>query len=67
MTQQHAPPSRAVDPWAAFGRLVAGVGIYSTIGWVGDSWIGTSFLVPVGIVIGAALGLWTTFLGLRQQ
>ncbi|CAN5755747.1 hypothetical protein BH20ACT6_BH20ACT6_00530 [soil metagenome] len=67
MARHDAPPSRAVDPWAAFGRLVAGVAIYGTIGWAGDSWLGTEVLLPVGIVIGAALGLWTTFLGLRQQ
>ncbi len=67
MAQHEIPTSRSADPWAAFGRLVAGVAIYGSVGWAGDRWLGTWFLLPVGIVFGAALGLWTTFAALRQQ
>jgi len=66
MAQHSAPLSRSADPWAAFGRLVAGVAIYGALGWVADHWLDTSFLLPVGIVLGTALGLWTTFTALRQ-
>lgn len=58
--------SRAADPWAAFGRLIAGVAIYGGIGGVADLWLNTSVLLPLGIVAGAALGLWATFVSLRQ-
>ena len=66
MTQQNpgsAPDeeSSAGDPWHAFGYLVAGVGMYGFLGWLADRWLGTSFLVVLGILLGAGLGLYMTF------
>ncbi|HEU4547510.1 MAG TPA: hypothetical protein VFR88_14555 [Microlunatus sp.] len=66
MTQQNpgsAPDeeSPAGDPWHAFGYLVAGVGMYGFLGWLADRWLGTSFLVVLGILLGAGLGLYMTF------
>ncbi|HSJ19283.1 MAG TPA: AtpZ/AtpI family protein [Nocardioidaceae bacterium] len=66
MTQQNpdsAPDheSSKGDPWHAFGYLVAGVGMYGFLGWLADRWLGTSFLVVVGILVGAGLGLYMTF------
>ncbi len=52
-----SPPG---DPWHAFGYLVSGVAIYGFLGWLADRWLGTSFLVAVGIVTGAAFGLYLT-------
>ncbi len=49
------------DPWNAFGYLVAGVLVYGLVGYALDRWWGTSFLVAVGIVVGAALGLYQTY------
>lgn len=48
------------DPWHAFGYLVAGVGVYGFLGWLADRWLGTSFLVVIGILVGAGLGLYMT-------
>jgi len=48
------------DPWHAHGYLVAGVGMYGFLGWLADRWLGTSFLVVVGILFGAGLGLYLT-------
>lgn len=45
----------------AFGYLVAGVLLYGGIGWALDRWWGTSFLVVVGIIIGAGLGTYQTW------
>jgi len=69
---QHGPSpetsqSRSLDPWVAFGRLVAGVGLYGAGGWLLDRWLGTSFLLPVGIVAGAALGLYVVFASVRER
>jgi ATP synthase protein I len=66
MTQQNPssapdPDSPKGDPWHAFGYLVSGVAIYGFLGWLADRWLGTSFLVPVGILVGAGLGLYLTF------
>jgi ATP synthase protein I len=49
------------DPWHAFGYLVAGVAFYGLIGFGLDQWLGTSWLVAVGVVLGAVLGLYLTW------
>jgi F0F1-type ATP synthase assembly protein I len=38
--------------------LISGVALYGALGWVGDRFLGTAFLLPVGIVLGAALGIF---------
>jgi ATP synthase protein I len=64
MSQQSPPSSSSgrptSDPWHAFGYLVSGVAMYGVLGWLLDRWLGTSFLVAVGILAGAGLGLYQT-------
>jgi ATP synthase protein I len=48
------------DPWHAFGYLTSGVAVYGVLGWLADRWLGTSFLVAVGIILGAGLGIFLT-------
>ncbi len=55
------------DPWHAFGYVVAGVGFYGLLGWLADRWLGTSFLVAIGILAGAALGIFMTFARFNKQ
>jgi len=38
--------------------LLAGVLVYGALGWLGDHLLGTSFLLPIGIVGGAALAVY---------
>ena len=38
--------------------LIAGVALYGFLGWLGDHYLGTRFLLPIGIVAGAALGCY---------
>lgn len=57
------------DPWHAFSYLVAGVLLYGAVGWALDRWLGTQFLVVVGILLGVVLGLyatWARFYGPRR-
>ncbi|HET7533552.1 MAG TPA: hypothetical protein VF012_01715 [Nocardioidaceae bacterium] len=35
--------------------------MYGFLGWLADRWLGTSFLVVVGILAGAGLGIYMTF------
>ena len=49
------------DPWHAFGYLVSGVLMYGLIGWALDRWLDTSWLVVVGILFGAGLGIYMTW------
>ncbi|MBS42223.1 MAG: hypothetical protein CMH83_03400 [Nocardioides sp.] len=53
------------DPWHAFGYLVAGVMLYGSIGWLLDRWWGTGFMVAIGILLGAVLGLYLTWTRFR--
>lgn len=66
MAQQDEPladPSEKSpgDPWHAFGYLIAGVFMYGAIGWGLDRWLGTTYLVALGILFGASLGIYMTF------
>jgi ATP synthase protein I len=38
--------------------LISGVGFYGFLGWLGDHFLGTGFLLPLGIVLGAGLGCY---------
>ena len=51
----------------AASRLGGGVLLYGGIGWLLDSWWDTAFLAPLGILLGAALGMYVTFLSLRPR
>lgn len=58
MSQQEKPgPAPEADGWRVFSYLVGGVGFYTGVGWLLDRLFGTSFLLPVGLVLGAALSV----------
>jgi F0F1-type ATP synthase assembly protein I len=38
--------------------LISGVLLYGAIGWLGDHFLGTRFLLPVGIILGAGLAIY---------
>lgn len=38
--------------------LISGVMVYGLLGWLGDYYFGTRFLLPIGIVGGAAFGVY---------
>ena len=49
------PPGRGSEMvWSIIGTLIAGVLAWGGIGWLLDRWLGTTFLVAVGIVVGMA-------------
>ena len=69
---QQIPPSAPEprgpqgDPWHAFGYVVSGVAMYGFFGWLADRWLGTAYLVAVGILFGASLGIYMTFARFKQ-
>jgi F0F1-type ATP synthase assembly protein I len=38
--------------------LISGVVLYGGLGWLGDHVLGTGFLLPVGIILGAGFGIY---------
>lgn len=66
MAQQRTPSEHSDepvhgDPWLAFSYLVSGAAVYGLIGWGLDRWLGTTFLVAIGILLGVGLGIYMTF------
>ncbi|HET9292482.1 MAG TPA: AtpZ/AtpI family protein [Actinomycetes bacterium] len=52
---QKEPPGRGADVvWSIIGTLIAGVLAWGGIGWLLDRWLGTRYLVAVGIIVGMA-------------
>ena len=51
---------------SAPGYLVAGVLFYGAVGWLLDQWLGTRFLVAVGVLLGAGLGTYMMILQLNR-
>jgi F0F1-type ATP synthase assembly protein I len=49
------PPNNSADGWRVLSYLIGGVVVYGGIGFGLDRWLGTQFLLPVGIVLGAGL------------
>ena len=72
MAPQTPPPAGTEDgpkgdPWHAFGYIVSGVAVYGLIGWLLDRWLGTQFLVAIGILAGAGLGIYMTYARFNKQ
>ena len=73
MARQTPPPADPVDdtpqgdPWHAFGYVVSGVVVYGVVGWLLDRWLGTTFLVALGILAGAGLGIYMTYARFNKQ
>lgn len=56
---QRAADRRDSEMWTkVVGYLLAGPLLYGGIGWGLDHWLGTSFLLPVGVIGGFALSLY---------
>jgi F0F1-type ATP synthase assembly protein I len=52
---EREPPGRGAEMvWSIIGTLVAGVLAWGGIGWLLDQWLGTRFLVAIGVVVGMA-------------
>jgi F0F1-type ATP synthase assembly protein I len=56
-----APDNKAMDQgMRVLSYLISGVLLYGALGWVGDHFLHTSFLLPIGILLGAGLGIYLT-------
>jgi F0F1-type ATP synthase assembly protein I len=59
MSDDKRPPKSASDAaWNVPAYLLAGIILYGGIGFALDRWLGTSWLVLVGMLVGAALALY---------
>jgi hypothetical protein len=57
-SSEEIPGLEAHRAWRAFAYLLTGPLVYGGLGALLDRWLGTEFLLPVGIVGGMALSLY---------
>lgn len=38
--------------------MIAGLLAYGALGWLLDRWLGTAWFLPIGLVVGVALGIY---------
>jgi ATP synthase protein I len=50
-------PDTSADGYRVLSYLIGGIATYGGLGWLLDRWLGTSFLLPIGIVLGAGLAI----------
>ena len=60
-TAPPAPNAAGDAAWTAFSELLAGAILYGGLGWVGDHFLGTSFLLPLGVLIGLAAAVFLIY------
>ncbi|WP_041442377.1 AtpZ/AtpI family protein [Thermomonospora curvata] len=67
--QQPGEPERSADQqrfanaaWSIPSYLLSGMAVYGGIGWLLDRWLGTSALLPIGILVGLGLALYMVYL-----
>ena len=56
--EPESPNTGAGTAWSFVGILVSGMLAWGGIGWLVDHWLGTSFLFPVGLIVGSAAGMY---------
>jgi F0F1-type ATP synthase assembly protein I len=67
MAEPSASSSQPPHSSSAPSYLVAGVLFYGMVGWLLDQWLGTRFLVAVGVLVGGGLGTYMMIVQLRRQ
>jgi F0F1-type ATP synthase assembly protein I len=53
--------------WNVVSYLISGPVLFGGIGWALDRWLGTAFLVPVGILAGMAVSLYLVWVRYGTQ
>ena len=66
-TPQRSDASAGYDQgMRVLSYLIAGVAVYGFFGWLGDYLLGTRFLLPMGIVLGAGFGVYVIIMRFGQ-
>lgn len=55
---------RSADPgdaWTVIAYLLSGLILWGGLGWALDRWLGTSFLVLIGMLVGGAASIYLVY------
>jgi F0F1-type ATP synthase assembly protein I len=58
-------PSGGGDPWTIMATLLSGMIVWGGLGWLADQWLGTEFLVLIGLLVGTAGAFYLVHLRIR--
>jgi ATP synthase protein I len=58
---RRASASGASVGWAVFGTLLSGVVVWTFFGWLLDRWLHTSFLMPIGALVGIGAAVYLVY------
>ncbi|GAA1531651.1 hypothetical protein GCM10009678_12300 [Actinomadura kijaniata] len=47
--------------WSIPSYILSGMAVYGGLGWLLDRWLGTSALLPIGVLVGLALALYLVY------
>ncbi|MCX6437079.1 MAG: hypothetical protein NTZ06_00265 [Actinobacteria bacterium] len=53
--------------WSIFGYLLSGLLFWGAVGWGLDSWLGTSYLLLVGLLVGMGASLYLVWLRFGRE
>ncbi|MDP9418213.1 MAG: AtpZ/AtpI family protein [Actinomycetota bacterium] len=66
-TDSGRTPGGLGDPWSIVAYLLSGMLVWGGAGWLLDRWLGTSFLVLVGLLLGTALATYLIYVRLGSS
>lgn len=55
-------PTGPGDAWSIVAYLLSGMLLWGGAGWLLDRWLGTSFLVLIGLLIGTAAAIYLVYI-----
>lgn len=53
--------------WSIFGYLLSGLLFWGGVGWGLDKWLGTSYLLLVGLLVGMGASLYLVWLRFGRE
>nr|WP_159087517.1 hypothetical protein [Tessaracoccus timonensis] len=54
-------PTGREDGMVAISYILAGIVFYGALGWLGDYFLGTSWLLPIGLIAGLVASIYLIY------
>lgn len=54
-------PTGREDGMVAISYILAGIAFYGALGWLGDHLLGTSWLLPIGLIAGLVASIYLIY------
>lgn len=54
-------PTRSEDGMAVIATILSGIILYGGLGWVGDHFLHTSWMLPLGLIVGLMVSIYLVY------